>query len=191
MPERTKPEPGDRSTSANHAGQAGSAVLDDASLKEIESLRQQVATAQQQRDEYLAMLRRTQADFDNFQKRNQREMADERRYALGPFARELLLPLDNLQRTLKAARQENEQDPLVEGVNVVESQLLDVFRRFGIVPIEAQDQPFDPTLHEAVLQRPRSDVSPGTVLEIFEPGYRLHQRVLRPARVAVAAPSNS
>jgi len=61
-------------------------------------------------------------------------------------------------------------------------------RRFGVTPIDALGRPFDPAVHEAVTQQPRSDAAPGTVVEVLEPGYRLHERVLRPARVAVAAP---
>jgi molecular chaperone GrpE len=118
----------------------------------------------------------------------QRDLAEERRHAHAPFARELLPVLDNLQRALEAARQQGETGPLVQGVALVQSQLRDVFARFGITPIDALGQPFDPNLHEAVMQVPRDDVAPGTVVQVLEPGYRLHERVLRPARVAVAAP---
>jgi molecular chaperone GrpE len=75
----------------------------------------------------------------------------------------------------------------VQGVALVQTHLLDVFRRFGITPIDALGQPFDPHLHEAVQQQPRADVVPGTVVEVLEPGYRLQERVLRPARVVVAS----
>jgi molecular chaperone GrpE len=162
--------------------QAASAVLAD-----LEDLRNRVAVAQQQRDEYLALLQRTRADFENYQKRVQRDLAEERRYAHAPFARELLPVLDNLQRALDAARQEGEKGPLIQGVTLVQSQLLDILRRFGIAPIDPQGQPFDPIQHEAVIQQPRTDVAPGTVVQVLEPGYRLHERVLRPAKVVVAA----
>ena len=68
------------------------------------------------------------------------------------------------------------------------SNLLDIFKRFGITPVDALDRTFDPNVHEAVRQQPRNDVTPGTVVEVLEPGYRLHERVLRPARVVVTAP---
>jgi molecular chaperone GrpE len=70
----------------------------------------------------------------------------------------------------------------------VESQLLEIFRRFGITRIDPWGQPFDAALHEAVLEEPRTDVAPGTVVQVLEAGFRLHERVLRPARVVVAAP---
>jgi molecular chaperone GrpE len=72
---------------------------------------------------------------------------------------------------------------------MVQAQLLDALRRFGITAIDALGQPFDPAWHEAVRQQPRPGVAPGTVVQVLEPGYRIHERVLRPARVVVAAAS--
>jgi molecular chaperone GrpE len=175
--EQRAPEPGGE----ERQGQA--AVLDDQAALEDRATR-----AEQQRDEYLGLLQRARADFDNYQKRNQRQMAEERRYAHAGFARDLLSVLDNLQRALAVARQQPEPTALVQGVAMVETQLLDVLRRFGVTPLDALGQPFDPNLHEAVQQQPRNDVAPGTVVAVSEPGYRLHERALRPARVVVAAP---
>ena len=95
------------------------------------------------------------------------------------FARSLLPVLDNLQRALAASWKQADKDPLIQGVDLVRSQMLELFGRFGITPINALDQPFDPHVHEAVQQLPRDDVSPGTVVEVLEPGYLLHERVLR------------
>jgi molecular chaperone GrpE len=163
--------------------QAASTVLED-----LESLRERAGAVEQQRDEYLALLQRTRADFENYQKRILRDLAEERRYCHGDFARELLPVLDNLQRALEAARRQGEKGPLIQGVILVESQLLEIFRRFGITRIDPCGQPFDAALHEAVLEEPRTDVAPGTVVQVLEAGFRLHERVLRPARVVVAAP---
>jgi molecular chaperone GrpE len=182
MAERMKPESAARPAGGVES-EAASAVLED-----LESLRERLGTAEQQRDEYLALLRRTRADFENYQKRVQRDLTEERRYAHAPFARAILPVLDNLQRALEAARQAGEKGPLIQGVTLMLSQLLDILRSFGITPIAAEGQPFDPMMHEAVLQEPRTDVDPGTVVRVLEPGYRLHERILRPARVAVAAP---
>jgi molecular chaperone GrpE len=145
--------------------------------------------AEQKRDEYLALLHRTRADFENYQKRVQRELAEARRYCHAEFARELVPALDNLRRAVDAARLADRTDPLAEGVALVHSELLGAFGRFGITPIDALGQPFDPATHEAVMRRPEADVRPGTIVEVLEPGYRLHDRVLRPARVAVAVPA--
>ncbi len=153
--------------------------------EDLESLRSQVKISNEERDQYLALLQRTRADFENYQKRKERDLAQERRYALAPFARELLPVLDNLQRALESARVA-EKTPLAEGVNLL-SQLLDTCERFGITPADALGQPFDPNLHESVGERSVADVDPGTVVEIRQPGYRMHDRVLRPPQVIVAA----
>jgi molecular chaperone GrpE len=146
--------------------------------------------AEKQRDDYLTLLRTTQADVENYQKRLWREMAEERRYAHAPFATALLPILFNLQRALDAARQAGEQGPLTQGVALVQAQLLDTLARFGVKPIEAEGRAFDPHLHEAVSQEDRADVVPGTMIRVLEPGYVLHERVLRPAKVVVASSPN-
>src|SRR5438270_328326 len=151
----------DRRTAATSEGERLSGEESPAEAtaprQDLESLRSQLAAAERQREEYLALLRRTRADFENFQKRVQRDGEQERRFAQAPFARELLPALDNLQRALDAARQQGEQGPLVQGVALVQSQLSDILRRWGITTIHALGQPFDPNLHEAVQQEPRDD----------------------------------
>jgi molecular chaperone GrpE len=184
MVNRTSAAPASRENPvADEEAQAAAAVLDD-----LETLRNRLAATEQQRDEYLALLQRTRADFENYQKRVQRDLAEDRRYALATFTRELLPVLDNLQRALDAARKQGEQGPLVQGVALVQSQLLDILGRSGVTPINALEQTFDPNLHQVFSQQRRADVTPGTVVEVLEPGYRLHERVLRPAKVVVAAP---
>jgi molecular chaperone GrpE len=159
------------------ANEAAKTVLED-----FETLR----TKAEERDQFLALLKRTQADFDNYQKRNQREREQEYRYRHESLARDLLPVIDNLERAVAAAKQANEQGPLVQGVNMVLSQFLDLFKRHGIMPIEAQGQPFDPNLHTAVMQQPSSDVPPNTVVQVLERGFKIHDRVLRPASAVVS-----
>ena len=130
---------GDKPMGEEPEAMAASAVLDD-----LESLRNRGSAAEQQRDEYLALLQRTRADYENYQKRVQRDQAEERRSAHAAFARDLLPVVDSLQRALDAARQEIERSPLAKGVDLVRSQLLDIFGRYGITPIDALGQPFDP-----------------------------------------------
>jgi molecular chaperone GrpE len=149
-------------------------------------LNARLAQAEKARDEYLDLAKRTQADFENYQKRSSRELATALRYAQAPLAFDLLAALDNLDRAVAAAKQAGEVGPLVQGVAMVQSQLLDALRRHGVKRIEAQGQPFDPNLHDAVLQQPSKDHPPGTVVLVLEPGYTIHDRVLRPARVAVS-----
>lgn len=159
---------------------------------EIEALKGRLQKAETQREEYLDLARQVRAEFENYQKRNQRDLATERRYAQMPLAGDLLPALDNLERAINAARQAGDHGSLAQGVVMVQTQLLDALRRHGVTPIEAQDQPFDPNLHQAVMQMPSAEVPPQTVLQVLEQGYRVHERVLRPARVIVSTtPSSS
>ncbi len=144
-----------------------------------------IKAAEAERDEFKALAQRTRADFENYQKRAQREAMQEKRYAHGALAQDLLPILDNLDRALAAAKQVGEEGPLVQGVGMVQSQSLDALKRHGITRIEAQGQPFDPNLHQAVMQQP-SDQPANTVLQVLEQGFMLHDRVLRPARVIVS-----
>ena len=182
MPDPNVPPDANRPTTANGGGDdAATGVLED-----LETLRKRAATAERERDQFLALVQQTRADFENYQKRVQRDMAQERRYAQAPLAADLLAALDNLERATAAAQQAGETGPLVQGVAMVQAQFLDVLRRHGVTRIEAQGQPFDPNLHQAVMQQPAADVPPNTVVQVLEQGYTIHDRVLRPARVAVS-----
>jgi molecular chaperone GrpE len=153
--------------------------------EDLEALR----TRAQERDQFLDLLRRTQADFDNYQKRNRAEREQERRFAQKPLAQDLLPVLDNLERAVAAARQSNESGPLVQGVSMVLAQFQELLKRHNITRIEAEGLPFDPNLHMAVAQRPADATHPAnTVAQVVEGGYMMHDRVLRPARVIVAMP---
>ena len=159
---------------------------DDGAHLEVESLRAQLKTAEQTRDEYLALARQSRADFDNYQKRAARDLATERRYAQLPLAEDLLGAIDNLERAIAAADQAGDKGPLAKGVSLVLAQLLDVLRRHGVSRIEVLGQPFDPNLHQAVMQQPSADHPPNTVLQVLASGYMMHERVLRPATVIVS-----
>ena len=152
-------------------------------LEDLESLR----TRAQERDQFLTLLKRTQADFENYQKRNQRERDQDRLYLHSQLAHDLLPVLDNLDRATAAAKQAGETGPLVQGVNMVQSQLLDLLRRHGVTRMEALGQPFDPNLHQAVMQQPSTTEPPNTVTQVLEDGFMIHERVLRPARVVVSS----
>jgi molecular chaperone GrpE len=156
-------------------------------LEDLEALRERAAATEQERNEFRNLLQRTRADFENYQKRTQREWAQERRYSHAGLALDLLPILDNFDRAVAAAKQAGESGPLMQGVALIQSQVLDVLRRHGITPIEAQGRPFDPNLHQAVMQQTVADQPPNTVLQVLEQGFMIHDRVLRPARVAVSA----
>src|SRR5205823_1535394 len=142
-----------------------------------------LAECEREREETVTLLKQTRADFENYQKRAARDRDEERRYAVAPLARDLLPAFDNLQRAVDAAKQVGEQGPLVQGVAATQAQVLQIFARHGIKPIEALHQSFDPNRHEAVMQQPSADHPPGTVIQVLQQGFTIHERVLRPATV--------
>lgn len=170
-------------------GVDAAAAADAAMLEDIDALRSRAAAAEEERSQLLGLLQRTRADFENYQKRSQRDLAQERRYWHGSLALDLLPVLDNFERAAAAARQAGETGSLAQGVTMIMAQFLDVLRRHGITPIEAQGQPFDPNIHQAVMQQPSAEQPPNTVLQVLEQGYRIHDRVLRPAKVIVSVPA--
>ncbi|MGI8585992.1 MAG: nucleotide exchange factor GrpE [Thermoleophilaceae bacterium] len=146
-----------------------------------------VAAAEAQRDEYLALAQRAQADFDNYRKRATRDIAAAGARAKAALATELLPVLDNLERALDSAEEEEEKASLAEGVRLVHSELLGALDRSGVRAIEPAGEPFDPNVHEALSTRSENGADAGVVLDVIQKGYRLDQTVLRPARVVVAA----
>ncbi len=151
---------------------------------EIEEELDELVKTAAQRDEYLALAQRTQADFENYRKRVAKESAAAADRGVAKLAKELLPALDNLDRALAAADQE---DPLLEGVRLVRNELNAALARVGVESFDPKGEQFDPTHHEAMLQQPVEGADSGTVVEVYQPGYRLKDTVLRPARVVVAA----
>ena len=139
-------------------------------------------------DEYLALAQRTQADFENYRKRAARDAAVATQRGAIKLAKELLPAVDNLERALAHAPEatREEEDAFVSGVKAVHADLIAALQRAGIERYSPEGEPFDPTLHEAVAQQPFEGFSPGTVVEVFQRGYRFGESVLRPARVVVA-----
>ncbi|MFI4985388.1 MAG: nucleotide exchange factor GrpE [Solirubrobacterales bacterium] len=144
-----------------------------------------------QRDEYLALAQRTQADFENYRKRVGKESAAAHHRGVVKLANELLGALDNLDRALEEAggssEREDGDDPLLEGVRLVRSELHAALARVGIESFSPNGAVFDPAEHEAMAQQPVAGAQSGTVVEVFQPGYRLGASIIRPARVLVAA----
>jgi molecular chaperone GrpE len=153
------------------------------SAEELEKLRKSAS----ERDQYLDLAARTRAEFENYQKRMQREREMERKYAFGPIAESLLPILDNLDRAVQAGKQAGETGPLVQGVAMVQAQFLDLLKKNGITRIDCEGKPFDPNLHQAVMQKPTGEVEPNTVVQVIEQGFLNQDRVLRPAKVIVSA----
>jgi len=143
------------------------------------------AEAQVNYDRYL----RAVADLDNFKKRNQRERAETLRFAQEPLIRDLLPVVDNLERAVGHAEGGGNGKPLVEGVNLVLRSLLDLLEKHGVSRIEARGQAFDPARHEALARVELPDEEPNRVVDQYQPGYLLHDRLLRAAQVTVSTRS--
>lgn len=139
------------------------------------------------RDKYM----RAVAETENIRKRSAKERQDISKYAVSSFAKDLLAFADNFRRAVDAIPADvKDSDPAVkstvEGIEAMERELLKMFERHGIKKIEPLDERFDPNFHEVMFESPAQDKAPGTVIQIIEPGYVLHDRLLRPARVGVA-----
>lgn len=131
-------------------------------------------------------LLRAQAECVNISRRLTEEKTQALRMAAAAFARDLLTVLDNFERTLDSLKDRPADDPVVQGIRLTYDSFLKVLRDHQIEPIESIGKPFDPVLHEALLQQETTDVPEGHVISEWSKGYRMHDRTLRPARVAVA-----
>ncbi|MDX1403653.1 MAG: nucleotide exchange factor GrpE [Woeseiaceae bacterium] len=144
------------------------------------------AAWQQKADENWQKYLRTAAELENVRKRAARDVEHAHKFALERFAGELLAVLDSLE-ACQAAGEEAGASTLFEGNEATLKQLLAVLERFGIEELDPQGEPFDPALHEAMTVQPSETVEPGSVITVFQKGYALNGRLLRPARVVVAA----
>jgi molecular chaperone GrpE len=161
-----------------------------------------LAAAEAKAAEYLALAQRSQADFENFRRRSAREAALAADRGMSRLAKELLPALDHLELALRSAEASGGQSPersrdpegrengggeLLEGIRLVQQELLKALARVGIQAFSPQGEPFDPSEHEAMASQPVEGAEAGTVAEVYQQGYRLNGAVLRPARVVVAA----
>jgi molecular chaperone GrpE len=135
-------------------------------------------------------LLRTQAELENFRKRARRELEDAQRYASLSLMRDLLPVLDNLNRAIEAAETSESAAGLLDGVKMVADQFGNVLKQYHCVPIDAAGEHFDPNVHEAIAQLPSEEYAAGSVMSVAQTGYVLHDRVVRPSQVIVAAPSS-
>ena len=140
----------------------------------------------------LSRLQRVSADYLNYQKRAARELDFARQYANADLIGDILAVLDDMERALEAgAANHPADDPLLTGMQLVYRKALDVLGKHGVVRIESEGKVFDPTLHEAMMQQPAPEAEVPTVLQELQRGYRLHDRVIRPARVIVGMPAEA
>ncbi len=172
---------------------AGAPAKDAAPEAELQGDLDELGKLAAKRDEYLALAQRTQADFENYRKRVARESALAQERGVAKLAKELLPAIDNLERAIveiALTTGETDKDPLLGGVRLVLSELTAALARVGVESFSPAGEAFDPSLHEAmatVPQPPEGGAQSGAVVEVYQPGYRLGESIIRPARVVVAA----
>jgi molecular chaperone GrpE len=154
-------------------------------LKELEA---RFEAKEEEAKETYDRLLRVSADFENYKKRSA-EMEEFRKYANQSLLKEMLSVVDNLELAINSSNDKKKSDKhLIEGLNLTLNEILRVFEKFNVKPIEAQGKAFDPTFHEAVMREETDNFPENTVVSEFQKGYLIHDRLLRPAMVVVAVP---
>ncbi len=153
---------------------------------EENSVSSESRAAEQKNIDWQDKFLRAKANYQNLQKRAADEQRNAIRYANADFARSLVQVLDDFERTLEAAEEAPEAESIMSGVKLVYEKLLKLLGDHHIEPIEALGQPFDPHVHDAIMQEPCETLPPDSVLREIQRGYKLHDRVLRPARVVIS-----
>jgi molecular chaperone GrpE len=169
----------------------------DAAHHVVERDLEELSARAEKAEEYLELAQRTKADFENYRKRAAREASLAQDRGIAKLAKELLPAIDNLDRAVQASSAFAQGSPeaaaadvesqLASGIKLVHADVLAALARVGIEPFSPAGEPFDPQVHEAVAQHPIEGAASGTVVEVYQQGYRLGETVLRPARVLVAA----
>lgn len=163
----------------------------DAPLDPLAALESRIRELEAQQSDLTDRLLRAHADMDNFRKRTEREKSDSAKYAITKFALDIVGIADNFQRAVTAvpAGAADEDGPLksvLEGVLMTERAFIQVLERHGVRRIDPQGEPFNPNVHQAVMEQEDAGVPAGTVLRVFQLGYMIEDRVLRPAMVVVS-----
>jgi len=155
---------------------------------EIQELREKMADMEKEKDELFGKLQRVSADYANFQKRVPKQIADSVGYEKERVFRSLLPTLDNFERTLQNARSVENVDTLLDGIHIIYDQMLDILKSHEVAPTNALGEIFDPSRHEAVMQKSEPEQQENVVLEELQKGYTLNGRVIRPSKVIVNMP---
>lgn len=183
-----KPAPDNEIPLNSENGDAGDEDTED-SLKDLEA---RFEAKEEEAKETYERLLRVSADFENYKKRASREMEEFRKYANQSLLKEMLSVVDNLELAINSSNDgENTDKNLIEGLNLTLNEILRVFEKFNVTPIEAQGKTFDPAYHEAVMREETDDYPENSVISEFQKGYLIHDRLLRPAMVVVAVPKTT
>ncbi|MGD8292436.1 MAG: nucleotide exchange factor GrpE [Desulfobacterales bacterium] len=158
-------------------------------IKELEA---KLESKEKEAEETYDRLLRVSAEFDNYKKRSTRELEDYRKFANQSLIKEMLSVVDNLELAMDSTDGHKAIDKdLLQGLEMTHKEILKVFEKFNVKPIEAKGQPFDPTFHEAVMQEETNDSPKNTVINELQRGYMIHDRLLRPSMVVVAKPKEN
>ena len=150
-----------------------------------EELQAQIEQLQQEKDEIFSRFQRVAADYDNYQKRVPKQIADSVRYEKEKMIKLLLPMLDNFEHTFAGAESAESVDVLLKGIRIVYDQTCEILKSYDVEKIEALGEKFDPSLHEAMMRKQDAEYEDNVVLEEFQKGYKLGDRVIRPSRVIV------
>ncbi len=184
--EKMSPDAAGHAPDKDATDQDTEAPAEAEAIVEPDDLQTRLTKAQSEAQENYERFLRAAAELENFRKRKEREVNDLRKFANQNLFKELLGVVDNLERAILANRDGGSSDALVEGVDMTLKELLKIFEKSGVTPIAAVDQPFDPNLHEAVMQEECADVPENTVVRELQKGYQIHDRLLRAAMVVVS-----
>ena len=164
--------------------------------KEIQDEKAQDLSVEEKLEDAENRILRTLAETENLRKRYEREKEDLSNYVISNFAKETLSILDNLQRALNSIKTDELKDndenfsKFVEGIELTEKQIITIFEKFKIEKVESLDTDFDPNVHQAMFEVESEDKTPGIVLEVIQEGYKIGDRLLRPALVGVSKKKN-
>jgi len=153
--------------------------------EELEKLQSQIESLQQEKEALFAKLQRLSADYANFQKRSVKQASETIAYEKEQIVKALLPPLDNFEHTLQNTPDTDKAQALSKGVKIIYEQILDILQLFGVEQIQALNRKFDPSVHEAMMKKFDSEKEQDIVLEVFQKGYKLNGRVIRPSKVVV------
>jgi molecular chaperone GrpE len=157
----------------------------EAEGKQVQQLQEQVKALAAEKEDIFGKLQRVSADYANFQKRVSRQIADTIAYEKETIIKTLLPALDNFEHTLQNADSAENAEAILKGVRIIYDQILGILKSHGVEQINARGNKFDPSLHEAMMQKAEPEKQPDSVLEEFQKGYRLNGRVIRPSKVVV------
>ena len=158
----------------------------------VKTLEAKFEAKEKEAEETYDRLLRLSAEFENYKKRSAREIEEFRKFANQSLIKEMLSVVDNLELALNSTNSHKAIDKdLLQGLEMTHSEILKVFEKFNVKPIDAKGQPFDPTFHEAVMQEETDDYAKNTVINEMQRGYMIHERLLRPSMVVVAKPKDN